>query len=284
MTIAFPLVRGNGGLPKVALESSDGARFEAYLHGAHVTSWRPAGDGERLFLSEAARFAPAEPIRGGIPVCFPQFADQGPLPMHGFARVAAWSMAEARVDARGEARALFRLTDDAHTSALWPHAFACEMEVTAIARSLRMELRVTNTGPAPFDFTTALHTYLAVRDVRDVAIAGLAGERYRDKVLRQDDVVEQEAALVIDRPIDRVYHAVPQAIEVREGERVLAVHAFGTTDTVVWNPGPRAPSAPSDLVPDAYKSFVCVEAAVASAPITLAPAQTWIGSQTLRAE
>jgi glucose-6-phosphate 1-epimerase len=284
MTTASPLVRGNGGLPKLAVESADGARFEAYLHGAHVTSWQPAADAERLFLSEAAHFAPAEAIRGGIPVCFPQFADQGPLPMHGFARVTAWSVLEAGVNARGEAHALFRLTDDARTRALWPHAFACELEVVAIARSLRVELRVTNTGTASFDFTMALHTYLALRDVRHVAIDGLAGAHYRDKVLRLDDAVEHAPSLLVDRPIDRVYRAVPPAVEVRDSGRAIAVHALGTTDTVVWNPGPARSAEPSDLVPDAWTSFVCVEAAVASAPIVLEPARTWRGSQTLRAE
>ena len=77
------------------------------------------------------------------------------------------------------------------------------------------------------------------------------------------------AALVRDRPLGAIQGAV---------------HALGTTDTVVWNPGPAVSSAPSDLAPDAWKSFVCVEAAVASEPIELAPAQVWIGSQTLRAE
>ena len=68
----------------VVVTAADGARFEAYLHGAHVTSWCAAGDGsDRLFLSSAARFEDGLAIRGGIPVCFPQFADQGPLPMHG---------------------------------------------------------------------------------------------------------------------------------------------------------------------------------------------------------
>src|SRR5678816_82938 len=77
-------IEGEQGLPMVAVTATDGARFEAYLHGAHVTSWRTAGDGdERLFVSSEAHFEDGAAIRGGIPVCFPQFADQGPLPMHG---------------------------------------------------------------------------------------------------------------------------------------------------------------------------------------------------------
>jgi glucose-6-phosphate 1-epimerase len=280
-----PLVPGRGGLPKIALAAADGARFEIYLHGAQVTSWCPAADdADRLFLSESAHFTSDSAIRGGVPVSFPQFADQGPLPMHGFVRNTSWTVVEAGVAASGAARALLRLADDADTRRMWPHAFACEIEAVAVGRNLTVTLRVANNGIDAFAFTTALHTYFRVRDVRDVAIEGLAGAHYRDKVLRIEDVAENEPTLVVDRPIDRVYRAVPHEVVLREGASALAIAAHGTTDTVIWNPGPGRATPGSDLAPDAYKSFVCIEAAVASAPLTLAPGSAWAGSQTLTAE
>ena len=36
------VVEGNGGLPKVCITAPE-AEGEMYLHGAHVTSWKPAG-------------------------------------------------------------------------------------------------------------------------------------------------------------------------------------------------------------------------------------------------
>ena len=94
----------------VAVTAADGARFEAYLHGAHVTSWRAAGDDdERLFVSTAARFEEGMAIRGGIPVCFPQFADQGALPMHGLVRTVPWTLVDAGRAADGAAHARFRV-------------------------------------------------------------------------------------------------------------------------------------------------------------------------------
>ena len=92
----------------VAVTAADGARFEAYLHGAHVTSWRAAGESdERLFVSNEARFEDGAAIRGGIPVCFPQFADQGPLPMHGLVRTVPWTlMAAGQADDGSRARAI----------------------------------------------------------------------------------------------------------------------------------------------------------------------------------
>jgi glucose-6-phosphate 1-epimerase len=109
--MTFATVAGAGNLPKVILTAADGARAEVYLHGAHVTSWLPAGASEdRLFLSRRSRFAAGAAIRGGIPVCFPQFATQGPLPSHGFARVTAWDLVRADVLDDGSARAVLRLT------------------------------------------------------------------------------------------------------------------------------------------------------------------------------
>lgn len=280
------LVSGSGGLPKVALAAADGASFEAYLHGAHVTSWIPAGETEsRLWLSPLAHFAPASSIRGGIPVCFPQFADQGPLPMHGFARTSAWTLAAADRQPDGAAAARLRLTDSDATRALWPHAFACELDVRASGATLAVLLAVTNTGADAFAFTVALHTYLAVRDARAVAVHGLSGVHYRDKVLRHDDDVQGAPELEVDRPLDRVYRATPE-LTVRESGRALGVHAQGVTDTVVWNPGPPAdpkPIAGADMTPDAWRHFLCVEAAVATTTIALAPGATWRGSQRLTA-
>src|SRR5436305_1852990 len=97
---AANVVAGEGGLPKLILVAPDGARAEIYLHGAHVTSWIPAGDGERLFLSASSAFRPGAAIRGGVPVVFPQFSDRGPLPKHGFARTSEWELVDDAATAR----------------------------------------------------------------------------------------------------------------------------------------------------------------------------------------
>ena len=71
------------------VEFGDDAVDVAY-YGATVTSWRTAGR-ERLWMSSLSRLDESGPIRGGVPVAFPQFADQGPLPLHGFARTLRWT-------------------------------------------------------------------------------------------------------------------------------------------------------------------------------------------------
>lgn len=280
----FAPVAGNGGLPKIVLTAVDGARAEVYLHGAHVTSWIPAGESaDRLFVSASSPFASGVAIRGGVPVCFPQFADQGPLPLHGFARLTSWDIVRAGDVEGGGAEAQFRLADSVATRALWPYPFTAMLTVTTSGRTLALELAVTNTGATSFAFTMALHTYLRVADVRTTRILGLKDVRYRDKVLQVNDVVETAAELEIDRPLDRVYHAVPDMLEVREPGRTLAVRATGVSDTVVWNPGPARGAALPDLDSGGYARMLCVEAAVASRSITLHPGETWTGMQALSA-
>jgi glucose-6-phosphate 1-epimerase len=247
-----------------------------------VTSWRTAGNGdERLFVSAAARFEEGLAIRGGIPVCYPQFADQGPLPMHGLVRTVPWILVDAGRAPDGAAHARFRI-EEAPLHASWPHAFACEVDVRASGQRLTVALTATNTGSAPFAFTAALHTYLRMDDVRKAVLRGLSGAHYRDKILKHDDDVEQAAALAVDRPLDRVYRRVPEVLEVVDGVRRLAVRASGTTDTVVWNPGPQS-TLPADLDAGEWRDFLCVEAAVASAPVSLAPGAAWTATQTIEA-
>jgi glucose-6-phosphate 1-epimerase len=272
---------GNGGLPKLVLVAAGGARAEIYLHGAHVTSWFPAGEtADRLFVSATSNFTEKAAIRGGVPVCFPQFAAQGTLPMHGFARVSRWDLVHAHRTDAGAARAVLRLSDSEATRALWPHAFVAEMCVTVAGRSLDLLLSVENAGQDAFAFTGALHTYLRVADVRQAAVRGLCGVRYHDKLRKCDDI-ETAAELRITTALDRVYHAAPDDLALWEPQRTMAIRASGFPDTVVWNPDAPGGAGIADLEPDGYARMVCVEAAASRAPVMLAPGGRWRGGQTL---
>ena len=57
----------------------------------------------------------------------------------------------------------------------------------------------------------------------------------------------------------------------------------GFADTVVWNPGAAKCATMTDLEPQDYHWFACVEAAQVGTPIRLAPGQKWQGMQTLTA-
>jgi glucose-6-phosphate 1-epimerase len=275
---------GVGGLPLVTLRAADGAAADVYLHGGHVTSWRPAPDeDERLFLSARSEFRAGAAIRGGIPVIFPQFAAEGPLPRHGFARTAEWRLDDVHRTDEGDAVVTLALTDSPETHAVWSAEFQATLTVRVGGSRLVTALEVENVGAAPFSFTCALHTYLRVHDVAQVEVVGLQGNRYRDNAdpakLRTDDA----PVLRITGELDRVYVAAPRALVVREPRRALRVETRDFPDVVLWNPGRKRAAALPDMEPDGERSMLCVEAAVVQVPIALATGGRWHGSQTLDA-
>ncbi len=256
----------------------DGSRIAVSLSGGHVTSWIPAGGGEVLFLSRQAVIQPGSSIRGGVPVIFPQFADLGPLPKHGFARTAMWAI----VDAEPGDTLTLRLRDDERTRAIWPHRFALSLGIRVGADQLRIALRVQNASDASFEFTCALHTYLRVGDIGDVSVDGLENVRFRDKTAdgRYD---QHDEALEIGGLVDSVYERAPDAIVVRDGgnARAVDVRKSGFADCVVWNPCQEGAAALSDMADDEYREMLCVEAAQVADLVHLAPGERWEGLQEL---
>lgn len=262
---------------RIQLHSADGAMAEIHTRGAHLSRWQPVGaQASRLFVSSRAIYAEGVPIRGGVPVIFPQFAGEGPLPKHGFARTAQWQLRE-----QGDGHATFEWGDDARTRALWPHAFAARLSITIGGAVLGVALDISNTGSSPFHFTTALHSYLAVQDIAAVQVLGLQGLHYRDTTQGGRMAREGDAALRIAGEVDRNYFATPPALILQDGSRTLRVEQTGFVDTVVWNPGAAASAHFKDLAPRDYQHFLCIEAATIATPVALAPGTRWRGSQSL---
>ncbi len=269
-------------LPRLRLSHASGNSAEAYLHGAHVTSWIPAGGAEALFLSRAARLEPGAAIRGGVPVIFPQFAELGPLPKHGFARTQPWERVDAGDD--GGASARLRLRGSGETRRIWPHAFAAELAVELGDDWISLTLSIQNTDTTPFSFSAALHTYLRVGDVRETAIEGLHGIRYRDREGGEQLKVDDEREVTVDGEVDRVYLDTPPELRVhdRANGRAFRVEASGFADTVVWNPWAAGAAKLPDMEDEEYLEMICVEAAQVGSPVTLEPGAGWSGVQRLQ--
>jgi glucose-6-phosphate 1-epimerase len=264
----------------VLLQGPDGACATVSPYGAHVLSWRLAGNDERLFLSLRAEFCRGTPIRGGVPVIFPQFAGGGALPKkHGFARTALWDVVEQ--PSSQELR--LQLTEAQASHALWPFRYLAEIIVRLEHKALRVELAVSNRDACAFTFTAALHTYIGVSDAEKAAVSGLQGLRYRDTARGGVEGVQQESRLNIKDEIDRIYFDVPAqpALELQEPVRRTRIFSEGFCDAVVWNPGPEKVAQFADLDADGWRRFICVESAVIGKPVTLAPGQSWRGAQVL---
>lgn len=256
--------------------STDGARIRLCRHGGHLLSARTASGHELLYLSEKAIFEPGAAIRGGVPIIFPQFSDHGSLPKHGFARTAPWTLVRAETDAHGPAVAELTLRDDERTRALWPQAFEASVRVRAYGEELEQTLTVQNPGDGELRFTAALHTYLAVDDLAAVHLRGLEGRSYRDSADGGRHVPGNAVPIVFGHEVDRIYpHPLP--IDLEDGRAHIAMHTTGFGDWVVWNPGPEKARNLTDVEPDGWRRFVCVEAARITEPVVLEPGQSWSG-------
>ena len=259
------------------LRSEDGASVQIVHHGAQVVSWIPAGHGEQLFLSKASPLDSGKPLRGGVPVIFPQFSDLGPLPKHGFARNLVWDQRESNQSNQ----AVFALRDNHATRLIWPHAFVLELTITLQDGALELQLNVQNTGETAFEFTAALHTYLRLDHIDDMRIHGLKGTHYRNSVTGASDCVETEDAIAIQQQVDRIYMNVPAALQVNQPGRRTDIVSTGFVDAVVWNPWSQLSDAMADMEPDGYQRMVCVESAAVAQPVCLQPAAMWRGRQRL---
>jgi glucose-6-phosphate 1-epimerase len=279
---------GRGGLRRVEVATRL-AGAEIYLQGAHVTRFQPRDQQPVLFLSEKSAFAPGQPIRGGVPICFPWFGartDGGPGPMHGFARITEWQLVEAGEDGDGTATLSFQLATGAASRPLWAGDVAIRYEVR-IGRALRLSLRVENRSPAPVRFEEALHTYLAVSDVRQVSVAGLAGARYQDRLAPEPEQTQGAEPIRITAETDRIYAPTRAACVVDDpgwGRR-LVIEKEGSDSTVVWNPWVAKAKAMPDFGDEEWPAMLCVETCnVRAQAVTLAPGQTHTLAATIRVE
>jgi glucose-6-phosphate 1-epimerase len=262
----------------VAVTSADGALITACLHGGHVLGWQPAGSAERLWLSPTTRCGPGRALRGGVPVIFPQFSDRGPLPKHGFARDRAWEPVEPPA-AGGAAAWSARLRDDEATRAIWPHPFALTLTAVATGPELTLELAAENTGTDPFEFTAALHAYLALGEATAV-VTGLDGLPFEENAAPGRLQPLEAEALPATARRDIAVRGVGGPVALDDPVLgTLSLTAEGFEDRVVWNPGPG--HGLPDVPEGAERGFVCVEPAVLTS-VRLPGSERWTARVRLR--
>ncbi|MGC2330923.1 MAG: D-hexose-6-phosphate mutarotase [Candidatus Acidiferrales bacterium] len=269
------IVQGNGGLPKVSITSPQAAG-EIYLHGAHVTSWKPRGREEVFFLSSQSRWQDGSAIRGGVPICFPWFggkADDPKAPAHGFVRTKAWQL-ESITQAGGAVTVSMFAESSADTKRWWAADFRLVYRVT-FDSELTLELEVTNTGGTPARFEEALHAYHRVGDIAKARVCGLDGVRYLDKTDSNREKM-QHGEIAIVSETDRVYLNTSDAIELDDPvlRRRTRVMKENSRTTVVWNPWAEKAHSLPDLPDDEWPRMICIETSnVSDCSVDLQPGQ-----------
>lgn len=275
---------GKGGLPFLRLTHISGFSVVVSEYGAHVVSWISPQESELLFTSQAAAYEVGKPIRGGVPIIFPQFG-KGALPQHGFARVKPWKVVREQMGSSDAVSVTLRLNSDEQSESAWPHPFTVELEIV-LTEVLLMSLRVVNTGRATFSFTSALHNYFRAQDISGVSIRGLHGVEYSDFLRERKTFMEAGDRLAISGPVDRAYRDSPETIILESAldERRYLITKEGFSDTVVWNPWDVGAKAIADMTPEEYRAMICVESGNILTPVVLEPGDVHSSAQILRVE
>lgn len=240
------------------------------LHGGQVLSWVPSGGRDVLWLSPQAQQPPSA-IRGGVPICWPWFGKQGMPPgamQHGPVRNRSWAVVGTpQVTPH---RIQLELAPQPAQAADDPLArFAAGLEVRlriTLDDALTLELETRNANLSSFTLTQALHTYLAVGDVRQVTIHDLARVPYQDKLTQATGCIDP-TAWTYAGPCDRIYEHPEHphrtrsyAVDDLAQQRRIVLQTQGSRSVVLWNPGPSGAQAMADMPDDAWTQFVCLEA------------------------
>ncbi|CAN8325956.1 unnamed protein product [Cochlearia groenlandica] len=278
----FERTKGINGLDKIIVRDRRGSSFEVYLYGGQVTSWKSKEGEELLVMSSKAIFNPPTPIRGGIPVIFPQYSNTGPLPSHGFVRNRFWKidnhpppLPSSNPSSNAFVDLILRSSEE--DLKIWPHKFEYRLRVALGHKGdLTLTPRVKNSDVKPFNFTFAFHPYFSVSDISEIQVEGLRNLDYLDQQKNRTRFTDHCKAITFNSQLDRLYLSAPNKIRIvdRKRKKTIVVHKEGQADAIVWNPWDKKVS---DLGVEDYKRFVAVESAAVEKPILLKPGQEWKG-------
>ena len=231
------------------------AECKISLFGGNVVSYRPKNQENDVFwLGNLNKFDDIQAIRGGVPVCWPRFAEEKlneNFPRHGFARLSMWNLDNVKVDEEKISAEL----------SLVPNVkYGIEVEAklyVKITDKLEICLETINNSDKEFTFSEALHTYFNVGDRDRIKIKGLTGYKYKSSLDNQ--TYELADDLQIKKEFDAAFLEHIDNIEIVDDvfNRVIKIEKHGSKTTVVWNPDKDL----AEMSEGQYKNFVCVEPA-----------------------
>ncbi|KAJ7675189.1 galactose mutarotase-like domain-containing protein [Mycena rosella] len=285
----MPIQKGE----KIVVLEKNGASAEIYLYGATVSSWKSGGV-ERFWMSGAAVLDGSAPIRGGIPIGFPifandvhpEFAELGGA--HGFARINVWTLDDVVLETEADIKATFRLVPNDAISKLFPHPFELVYEVTLTGSGLTTVLHIINpasTTSKPWQFNTVFHTYYKVPQSLKASISPLQGTPYIDRLDgMKRKVQESEKAFMLVETASAYDLSAKDEFEVLfsygdDATDALKIVSKGFPDAVFWNPREVVGSTVPDMSKGGWNEFICWEPGVISNLATLKPGDRFTGVQ-----
>jgi glucose-6-phosphate 1-epimerase len=270
------------------VHSKSGAKCTMHPFGAQLTSYVTSSGDELLFLSRDAILDGSRPIRGGVPLCFPQFGQPDKsMPQHGFLRNNYWTEVRAsRFDddeCAGVSMELSLVDAVNARGGAWgddtKYDVRCTYTVKINGEGFETNIVVDNLGEEAFRFQVLLHNYFLVRDGAALNgdacnVRGLGGYSVHDKVSGEkhvlgtdNDTVTVPGERIIDREYTPPLGVVDLDLSISAGpSKNLSLKARGMVDGipvpvsgVVWNPHRDSAKAMIDFGDDQYLDMICVE-------------------------
>ncbi len=230
-----------------------------------------------LWLSDTAFWRQQQPIRGGIPICWPWFgkidaqllSNVAPsaratrkLPNHGLVRTRLWQVTKQQITVDAVEIEFSLVVDDIPWSD----------EVVTLRYQVRLadQLSLTLICDAHIVQQGALHSYFAVTDSRQTKVHPLPRHFY-DKVSDSQQQCLTDS-LYFDGEIDRVYANPAATILLEDEQTTRHILQQGHDAAILWNPAAEKAVHSVDIPADQWSQFVCVESArlnLDSAPLRL---------------
>ncbi|ORC93744.1 aldose 1-epimerase-like protein [Trypanosoma theileri] len=275
----------------VVAKHEDGSSVTVHLQGAHITSWRNSNGEELLYTSPTAVYKEGVPIRGGVPIIFPQFSNSGPLPSHGFARVRQWNKQQVQsgmasftldVDPREMQHSHSEKAEENTTASTGVVSLLYTITFSNDQLQLQMKI-VNNDSASDVEFTFAFHTYFAVDDIEQTLVNGVNLTPYIDSLSKERKVRHPEQFWGFMGEVDRIYLNQRCAVMLLDMSKKRTTHIAGVNlpDVVLWNPWVEKSAKMKDLPPDGYKKFVCVEHGAIGKKVKIPPKGEWKASQQI---
>ncbi len=231
-------------------------------YGAHIVSCKLNASEDIFWLSPLSDFQSGKPIRGGNPLCWPNFGTNPnfpDLPKHGIARLLMWEKIHEQQNAT-RAKAVFSLSDTAMQNYQIPQGINLRFTVTLSADTLSTDLEVFNQGTAAFEFTESQHAYFSISDINNITVNGLQNSSYLDRAANTQEI-NTENEFCIRKPSDLIFlHHQGEIRIVDPGKnRCICVNKKMAGGVVVWNPYQAMPPEVTDMSAQAFRHFICVE-------------------------
>lgn len=271
------LIAGQGNLPMYRIRNRFG-EANVYTNGAHLAGYIPANQNPVLWMSRRSAFVAGKPLRGGSPICFPQFGRPSmKMPLHGIVRTRDWRHFSNVHKKDGSTELSLQFEADDETRAVFDAEFRL-LYTVSVGLQLQQNLLVHNSGSTTLTVDAMLHNYYAIGDVRQAIVSGLAGEAYLDKVTGSL-LVDENHELRFTGQTDRLYRNAARNLILTDQawQRQIAVIKTGCAlSTAVWNPweekAQQLAANPGDFGQDEWPEMVCLEVGAAGRDAIIIPA------------